>query len=365
MHQEYMSKKTYSIITGTGSYLPTEHIANTAFHHHQFYDENGELLNKPTSEIVDKFSDITTITERRYTTDAFLTSDLGFFAAEKAILSAGINKEELDYIIFASNFGDIRPNHHSTEYVPSLASKVKHQLGITNPYTVAYDLIFGCPGWLQAVIQADYFIKSGDAKKILIIGAETLSRVIDPHDRDSMLFSDGAGAVIVEAKESDTPIGILGHLTRSDTLSHNSILQMNPSYNSAYSNNELFVKMNGRRVFQYALEKVPPTIKDCLEKCKIDIRDIKKILIHQANGKMDEAIVARLFGLYNIEIVPENIMPLTVSILGNSSVATLPTLLDLILTNQLKPHTLCSNDLVVFASIGAGMNINTIVYKMI
>lgn len=153
-----MSKKTYSIITGTGSYLPTQHIINSAFHHHQFYDENGALIDTPTPKIVDKFSDITTITERRYTTNEFLTSDLGFFAAEKAILSAGIDKEQLDYIIFASNFGDIRSSHYTTEYVPSLASKVKHQLGITNPYTVAYDLIFGCPGWLQAIIQADYYI---------------------------------------------------------------------------------------------------------------------------------------------------------------------------------------------------------------
>ena len=104
------------------------------------------------------------------------------------------------------------------DVVPCLAARVKHKLEIKNPDTVAYDILFGCPGWLQAAIQADYLIKSGDARKVLVIGADILSRVSDPHDRDSMLYADGAGAAVFEARESEYPVGILAHKTRSDTL---------------------------------------------------------------------------------------------------------------------------------------------------
>jgi 3-oxoacyl-[acyl-carrier-protein] synthase-3 len=122
--------------------------------------------------------------------------------------------------------------------------------------------------------------------------------------------------------------------------------------------------MNGRKLYQYALETVPQAIKDCLDKSNIHISEIKKVLIHQANGKMDDAIIKRLYDLYNIADIPENIMPMTISWLGNSSVATLPTILDLILKDKLKPHKLIHGDTLVFASVGAGMNINAVVYKI-
>ncbi len=105
-----------------------------------------------------------------------------------------------------------------------------------------------------------------------------------------------------------------------------------------------FLKMNGRKLYQYAIEKVPQTIKECLEKSNIHLSEVKKALIHQANGKMDDAILKRLFNLYDITEVPENIMPMTISWLGNSSVATIPTLLDLILKDQLKPHKINKGD---------------------
>jgi 3-oxoacyl-[acyl-carrier-protein] synthase-3 len=249
--------------------------------------------------------------------------------------------------------------------VPSLAARVKHKLGIINPDTVTYDILFGCPGWLQAAIQADYLIKSGDARKVMVIGAEVLSRVSDPHDRDSMLYSDGAGATVFEARESETPIGILAHKTQSDTLLYSKMLYMSNSYNpDNEEKNDLFLKMNGRKLYQYAIEKVPLLIKECLEKSHTHITEIKKALIHQANGKMDDAILKRLFNQYNISDIPDNIMPMTISWLGNSSVATIPTLLDLILKEQLPPHRIDKGDTLIFASVGAGMNINALIYKM-
>ena len=126
-----------------------------------------------------------------------------YLAAEDALTSSGIDRESLDYIIVAHNFGDVRAGNLRSDFVPSLAARVKHKLGIVNPGTVAYDLPFGCPGWLQGVIQANYYLRSGDCKRVMVIGAETLSRICDPHDRDSMIYADGAGATILEAVASD------------------------------------------------------------------------------------------------------------------------------------------------------------------
>ncbi len=360
-----MNKNIYSIITGTGSYIPSRRIKNEDFLSSEFYESDGRKIDKTNEEIIEKFLEITTIAERRHVTEDLVTSDIAYFSAIEAIKSANIDKEELDYIIVAHNFGEIAHENKQLDIVPSIAARVKHKLGIKNPYTVAYDLPFGCPGWLQGIIQADYFIKSGDAKKILVIGADILSRISDPHDRDSMIYADGAGATILEAKESDTPIGIIAHKTRSDTLVFSKMLYMGKSYKpGSETEDDLFLKMNGRRLYQYALENVPQTVKDCLDKCNTDLSEVNKVLIHQANGKMDDAMLLRLFKLYNIKDIPEDVMPMTISWLGNSSVATVPTLLDLILKDKLKPHEINKGDTLVFTSVGAGMNINAVIYKV-
>jgi 3-oxoacyl-[acyl-carrier-protein] synthase-3 len=360
-----MNKNIYSVITGTGRYIPTRRIKNEDFLTNEFYESDGRKINKTNEEIIEKFLEITTIAERRYVTEDLVTSDIAYFSAVEAIKSANIDKEDLDYIIVAHNFGEIAHGNKQLDIVPSLAARVKHKLEIKNPYTVAYDLPFGCPGWLQGIIQADSFIKSGDAKKVLVIGADILSRISDPHDRDSMIYADGAGATILEAKESETPIGILAHKTRSDTLVFSKMLYMGKSYKSdSETKDELYLKMNGRRLYQYALENVPQTIKDSLEKSNIHLSDVNKVLIHQANGKMDDAMLSRLYKLYDIKELPENVMPMTISWLGNSSVATVPTLLDLILKDEFKPHEINKGDTLVFASVGAGMNINAVIYKV-
>jgi len=353
-----------SVITGTGSYIPENRIRNDAFHSYDFFDGDGSKIEKQAKEITGKFQEITTISERRYVSDDMVTSDIAYLAAVKAIESAGIDKEELDYIVVAHNFGDIKSDNKRSDFVPSLAARVKHKLKIESPDAVAYDLPFGCPGWLQAVIQADYFIRSGDAKKVLIIGAEVLSRVCDPHDRDSMLYSDGAGAIMLEARTGDRLNGIIAHKTRSDTLTHSEMLFMGNSYNPDNEHpDEIYLKMFGRKLYQYALEKVPQAIKDCLDKSNIHLNEVNKVLIHQANGKMDDAILKRLYCLYDMKEVPDNIMPMTISWLGNSSVASIPTLLDLIMKGKLDNHAINQGDIVVFASVGAGMNINAMVYK--
>lgn len=359
-----MIKKIYSSISSVGSYIPTQIIKDEDFLSNEFYDSTGKKIEKTNKQIIEKFHEITTIKERRYVTDDLVASDIAYFAAKDAIDKSNIDIETFNYIIVAHNFGDITKENRRTDIVPSIAARVKYKLKIKNPNTITYDLPFGCTGWLQGVIQADYFIKSGDAKRILVIGADTLSRICDPHDIDCMLYADGAGAVILDAVETETPTGIIAHKTRSDTYIYSKMLVMDKSYkpNSEFGNT-LFLKMNGRKLYQYALEVVPQAIKECIDNNHVDITEINKVLIHQANGKMDDAILNRLFKLYNIKDIPENIMPMTISWLGNSSVATIPTLLDLVLSNKMEHYSINKGDNVILASVGAGMNINVVLYK--
>ncbi len=359
-----MDQSVFSVITGTGRYLPKIVVKNQGFARHEFYSPSGEKITHPNEEIIQKFREITEIDERQYVDDDQVTSDIGYLAAEQAISSSGIDKETLDYIIVAHNFGDVRRDNPQTDMVPTIAARIKYKLGISNPFTVAYDLPFGCPGWLQALIQADYYIRSGDAKKILVIGAETLSRVSDPHDRDSMIYSDGAGAVVVEAVSSNEPVGIITHISRSDTIQHAHLLNMGPSNNPDFDQRRLFLKMEGRKLYEYALSTVPQLVKDCMDKARLAIHNIKKVLIHQANMKMDDAILSRIFRLYDIRKAPAGIMPMTIAKFGNNSVATLPILLDMILKGKMEAHEIVSGDYLIFASVGAGMNCNAMVYRM-
>ena len=310
--------------------------------------------------VIGKFKSITGIGERRYAPADLCSSDLAFFAAQKAIENAQIDPETLNYIIVAHNFGDVKPNTIQSDMLPSLATRVKHNLKIQNPKCVAYDILFGCPGWIEGVLQANALIKSGMAKKCLVIGTETLSRVVDIHDRDSMIYADGSGAAVLEA--CDDHDGLLSFESATYASDEANYLYFGNSFNSELDSNVRYIKMHGRKIYEFALSRVPKAMKECLDKSGIHIKDIKKILIHQANEKMDEAIVNRFYKLYN-ETTPEGIMPMSISFLGNSSVATIPTLYDLLLQGKFEGQTLHKGDILLFASVGAGMNINAFVYK--
>ncbi len=350
-----------TIITGTGSYIPTVKVENKAFLDREFYDIDGEKIQKSNEDIVKQFEDITCIKERRYASDHLKTSDIAFEAAKVAL--EGKDKESLDYLIIAHNYGDVVAGGNArVDFCPSLASRVKHLLGIENPYAVAYDIPFGCPGWLHGVILADQHIKSGCAKKVLVIGAETLSRVVDRHDRDSMIFADGAGATLLEATEED--VGVISHVTRSDTKNEAFLIWNSKTYGRDPGDEAIYLHMHGHQIYKYGLKLVPQVVKLSLEKAGLTLTDVKKVLIHQANEKMDQAILKKIFKLYGLKTSPEEVMPMTISWLGNSSVATLPTMFDLMQKGKLDNHRLRSGDIAVFASVGAGMNINAMVYRM-
>jgi len=353
-----------SVITGSGCYIPPFVKTNQDFAQHVFYTADGLPLATNPQEIVNKFKKITGIEERRYTTDDLNASHIGIEAAKLAIRDSGVDPETLDQIIVAHNFGDVKKDTIQSAAVPSLSCQIKHALGIRNPDCIAYDILFGCPGWLQGIIQADSFFKSGLAKKALVIGTETLSRVIDLFDRDSMIFSDGAGAVVLEQKDGDEKsAGILSSVSQTHSVEEVNYIHIGTS-NFPESNPRIrYLKMKGRKVYEYALKYVPPAMKKCLDKSGKSIRELKKIFIHQANEKMDEAIIHKLYLLNGIDKPPLNIMPMSIAWLGNSSVATIPTLLDLVRNHQFPEHDLSPGDVILFASVGAGMNINAVCYQ--
>lgn len=359
-----MSDALFSVIVATGSCIPGRRVANDDFLGNRLFEDYGKPFDPVGNpKIVERFREITGISERRYADDAVVTSDIAAVAARNALDDGAIDPETLDYLIVAHNFGDMRAGNPRSDLVPTLAARVKRALGIANPSCVAYDLPFGCPGWLQAVIQADYYLKSGDARRALVVGAETLSRVSDPHDRNSLIYSDGAGAAVLEARPAAERFGILAHATRSDALEHARLMWMGKSFDPQFEDDRLFLKMHGRQLYEYAVTTMPGLIARSLEKAGVALGDVAKVLIHQANSKMDEAILKRMFKTYGSGEIPDGIMPMTIARLGNSSVATIPTLLDLIRRGELDGHRLHRGDIVVFASVGAGMNINSVVYR--
>jgi len=357
-------RQARTIITGVGSYIPTEIIANDSFSQHKFYTEDGSAFTTAPTEIVEKFKQITGIAERRYAPATLNTSDIGAIAAKNAIDDSNIDPETLDQIIVAHNFGNVVSDTIQTDAVPSLANRIKQKLGIKNPACVAYDVLFGCPGWVQGVIQADAFFKAGIAKKALVVGAEMLSRVIDMYDRDSMIFSDGAGAVVLEYKDVDDESGILASSAVSYSMDETYYIELGQSHHPERDPNIRYIKMKGRKVYEFAVRHVAAAMKDCLDKAGVDISQLNKIFIHQANEKMDEAIVKALYRLYGMKEAPQNIMPMCIQWLGNSSVATIPTLYDLVKKGELPDHQLNSGDIILFASVGAGMNINAVCYRV-
>ena len=349
-----------SVITTTGSYIPDKIVPNTNFLEQLLLQKDGGPIPGNKLRNIEKFQAITGIAERRYAKPLQKASDLATLASMDALKSASIDKEMLDYIIVAHNFGDVTYGSYRTDIVPALASRVKFQLQIKNPACVAYDLVFGCPGWLQGLIQADYYIRPGDARSCLVIGSETLSRVTEVHDRDSMIYADGA--VIVEASNK-VNMGVLSHISQTFAIDHAMLLTMDKSYQPGQDDGAIFIKMDVRALYEFALTHVPAVIKQLLDKAQISLTKVKKVLIHQANEKMDQAILERLFNLYNVEKIPDNLMPMTISWLANSSVATIPTLLDLVLKNKMEGHFIEQSDKVVFASVGAGRNINALLYQ--
>jgi len=349
-------------IIGIGSYIPTQVVPNSYFLDWEFYDNTGKKFDTPNEVIIEKFKAITGIEERRWLQDDMVASDMAVIAAQRALDDSGIDPDDLDYVIAATNFGDVEKGSYFSDFMPAVASRVKNHLKMANPKSIAFDVIYGCPGWLQALIMANQFMKAGDAKYAMVIGVESLSRVVDPYDRDAMIFADGAGVVIVKLNAEEDGSGILSYKSVSHAHPQAELLFNDKSFNPAHDQKARFIRMLGHKIYEYALNEVPAAMKMALDESGYEIDDIKKVFIHQANEKMDEQIVKRFYRLYKKQM-PEHIMPMNINKLGNSSVATIPTLMDMVRNGELENHELNKGDLIMLASVGAGMNINAVVMK--
>lgn len=352
-----------SIIIGTGSFLPEKRIDNSHFLDRTFYKHDGTKVTKPTEQVIQKLEEISGIESRRYAGDNTDTVQLAVYASEQAIEDANIDKELIDGIIVAHNFGNLKNGLDYPLLLPNVAALVKNRLQIKNHQCFAYDILFGCPGWVQAMIQANQAIKAGDAHNILVVGVEILSRIVDEHDLDSMLFGDGAGATIVQAQDGETPKGILASHTYSHCLTDADYLKMGSSYNEEKSEEEMFIKMQGRNVYRYAVTHVPDLITECLAKAKVNIEEIDIFLFHQANAKLIKAVGDKLFKQHDYNGDYDKLVPITLQQTGNSSVATIPTLLDNVLRNDLENFEIKEGDKVLFAAVGSGMHANCIIYQ--
>ncbi len=350
-----------SYISGTGCALPENVVTNKAFEQNKFYNKDGSAFEKESIDIVKKLQAITGIRERRYIKDNEDSVPLMRKAAASAIADAGIQGNDLDGIIVAHNAGNMVPGVSSYHPVPNLAALLKHALGIVSHDLFAYDILFGCPGWLQALIQAHQAIRNGDVKHVLIVGLEVASRMLDPHDVDSMIFADGCGATILSATTEEK--GVLSYKTYSHAVE-----DLNNIFLSRSNNPDLpgdtYVKMHGKKVYQYATTYLPEVIKAALDKCGSTIEDVDLFLFHQANEKMLNAIAQRVgeaYGIKNMDFTGR--IPLTIHTLGNTSVATIPTMMDMILKDKMEGYRIRNNDLVVMASVGAGMHCNAMAYR--
>ncbi len=350
-----------SIITGTGAHIPSRKITNEYFLNHRFYKKDGTPIVKDNRLVVAKLEEISGITERRYIDFGHDSAQMGYLASKQAVEAAGIDPETIGGIILAHNFGNLRPDDPQPHLIPNMAAMVKNRLGIKNPECVAFDLLFGCPGWLQAMIQAHLMLAAGMAKHILVVGVETMSPILEEHDLDGMLFGDGAGAVVLSAVEESEKRGVLSFKTVSHCEDEVDYLNMGPSCKPGVPGHQ--VKMKGRMVYRYAVQNVPGVVMDALKSADIPISQIKSFLLHQANEKMLRAIVDRLLTQNNLEGDIDALLPLSVQWFGNSSVATIPTLLTMILNGDLPPHVLSAGDDIVFGAVGAGMHANAMVYR--
>jgi 3-oxoacyl-[acyl-carrier-protein] synthase III len=352
-----------TIISGTGTYMPERRIGNSFFLENIFMDEKGVPNPKPTEEIIAKLEQITGIKERGYISQSGDSVPLMKAASENALKDWGKDINEIDGIIVAHNAGNMLEGRNGFHTVPNMAALLKNALGISNYRCYAYDLLFGCPGWVQGIVQAHQSIQMGDANHVLVVGIEVASRLLDPHDLDSMILADGCGAAIISKSTEVNEKGIISYATYSHAQDDIACIYLGKSYNQEITAPTLF-KMNGKDVYKYATVWVPKVIKEALDKAKMTAADVDMFLFHQANGKMLHAFANNLAQMYSIEGLSfEGKIPTTIEFTGNTSVATIPTMLDLILKGELAGYEIKTGMKVVFASVGAGMHCNAMVYQ--
>jgi 3-oxoacyl-[acyl-carrier-protein] synthase-3 len=286
----------YSKIIGTGSYLPAKVLTN--------YD-----LEKIVDTSHDWILSRSGIVERHIAADNEFTSDLALQASLRAIESAGISADEIDLVIVATTTPD--------QVFPSSACILQDKLGIKNR-GAAFDMQAVCGGFVYAMNTADLYIRGGQAKTALVVGAEVLSRILDWNDRTTcVLFGDGAGAVVLRA--SETP-GIIAAKLHADG-SHRDMLKAEGNIRNGEVQGDPFIKMEGQAVFKFAVKVLSEVVDEVLVENKLQGSDIAWLVPHQANIRIMEATAKKL-GLSMANVI------VTVATHGNTSAASIPLALD-------------------------------------
>jgi 3-oxoacyl-[acyl-carrier-protein] synthase-3 len=311
-----------SVIAGVGSYLPERVVTN---------QELAETVDTTDEWIVER----TGILERRIAADGQLTSDLAVAAASQAMANAGIEAGEIDLVIVATTTPD--------RTFPATAAEVQAKLGITGG--AAFDVQAVCAGFVYGVAVADNFVRLGQAKHALVIGAETFSRILDWQDRNTcVLFGDGAGAAILSGKRINGEAnqrGILStHLHTDGRFRDLLEVDGGPSLNQQVGH----VRMVGREVFRHAVEKLAKVVQEALEANDLTPADVDWLVPHQANKRIIDGTVRKL------NLSPDHVVT-TVDRHANTSAASIP----LALSEATQDGRIKEGDIVLIEAIGGGL----------
>jgi 3-oxoacyl-[acyl-carrier-protein] synthase-3 len=286
----------YSKIIGTGSYLPAKVLTN--FDLEKIVDTSHDWIVSRSG-----------IVERHFAADNELTSDLAMQASLQAIKAAGISADQIDLVIVATTTPD--------QIFPSTACILQDKLGIKN-HGAAFDMQAVCGGFVYALNTADLYIRCGQARTALVVGAEVVSRILDWNDRTTcVLFGDGAGAVVLQA--SETP-GIVASKLHADG-SHRGMLKAEGNISNGVVQGDPFIKMEGQAVFKFAVKVLSSVVEEVLEENQLQGSDIDWLVPHQANIRIMEATAKKL-GLSMDNVI------VTVATHGNTSAASIPLALD-------------------------------------
>ena len=312
-----MSKRIYSRIAGTGSYLPEKVLTNDDLA--KIVDTSDEWIRSRTG-----------ITERHIAADDQTTSDLAYHASIRAMEAAGVRADEIDMIIVGTTTPDL--------IFPSTACLLQARIGASG--CGALDVNAACSGFIYALSVADKFIRCGDARTVLVVGAETLTRIVDWTDRTTcVLFGDGAGAVVLEA--SDTP-GILASELHADGR-HVDILCTPGSVSGGKITGDPLLKMDGPAVFKLAVGVLEDVARSVLAKAGRTDADIDWLIPHQANIRIMQGTAKKLK-------LPLDKLVVTVDEHGNTSAASIPLALDV----AVRAGTVKRGDTVMLEGVGGG-----------
>ncbi len=288
----------YSRIAGTGGYLPERIMENTELEH--MVDTSDEWIKSRTG-----------IHKRHIAAENETTCDLAEHAARMAMEAASISADDIDLIIVATTTPDL--------IFPSTACLLQERLGVSGP--AAFDVQAVCTGFIYALSIADKFIKTGTSTKVLVVGAETLSNIIDWTDRDTcVLFGDGAGAVVLEASEQP---GIISTFLHADGQ-HKDLLKVSAGISTDYASvkgGNAFIEMQGNEVFKMAVNTLGRIVDETLAANNLDKHDVDWLVPHQANTRIISATAKKLD-------MPVDKVVVTVDQHGNTSAASVPLALD-------------------------------------